>query len=374
MSSLTNFSGRLILLAMAGIIAGCAQTSASVRGGEQGAAKGCIVVLPVENLSGTAAPLKEIRKSLVAKMAGQGMCIVDDNVTSGFMASHRMRNSGTIDKGLAQALKAETGATAVLMTSLQLYSDAVPPKTAFSCRLVSTGETPAIIGVESVALSGDDSPGIFGLGMVEQPAALMDKAMDSMTGAIAMLLAGERRPVAGSFTLLKYRPKTVYHSPSLDMEQKLTIAVVPFLNKSGRKSAGEMMASHFMEQFKKLEQHSVVEPGMIRQALLKYRIIMEDGISLASADLLFDDVEADLILTGEVMDYEDYQGANGSAKVDFSVKMLDRKSREVVWSSHSYNNGDDWVWFFQVGKVNTAEAMAMRMTRAVVAMMAINKE
>ena len=51
-------------------------------------------------------------------------------------------------------------------------------------------------------------------------------------------------------------------------------------------------------------------------------------------------LEADLIFMGRVFDYEDYQGAAGTPKVDFTVQVIDRKSRRQVWSSKSRNEGD----------------------------------
>ncbi len=97
---------------------------------------------------------------------------------------------------------------------------------------------------------------------------------------------------------------------------------------------------------------------------------MDDGLSLAYADLIFSKLNADLILTGKIMDYQDYQGPGGKPKVDFSAQMIERKSREVVWSSKSYNEGDDGVFFFDMGRVNTAHSMASEMVQHVVEMIA----
>ena len=88
---------------------------------------------------------------------------------------------------------------------------------------------------------------------------------------------------------------------------------------------------------------------------------MYDGISLADTGALFSRLDADLILAGRVFDYQDYRGTAGKAIVGFSTLMIERKSREVVWSSNSYNTGDDGVFFFFLGRVNTAHAMASEM-------------
>jgi hypothetical protein len=94
-------------------------------------------------------------------------------------------------------------------------------------------------------------------------------------------------------------------------------------------------------------------------------MIIEEGPSLANADALFAILNADLILTGKIMDYQDYQGTYGSARVDFSAQLIERKSRRVVFSSVSHNEGNDGVILFDWGRVNTAHAMASQMTQLI---------
>jgi len=121
------------------------------------------------------------------------------------------------------------------------------------------------------------------------------------------------------------------------------------------------MALHFVKQMTALDNFTVIEPGIVRQALLKYRIVMDAGISYAQTSLLSSKLNADLILTGKIFDYQDYEGFGGTAKVDFSTQLIEKESREVVWTSESRNEGDDGVFFFDWGKINTAHAMASEM-------------
>ena len=97
---------------------------------------------------------------------------------------------------------------------------------------------------------------------------------------------------------------------------------------------------------------------------------MYEGLSLANTDLIFGRLDADLILTGMVMDYQDYHGFSIKPKVVFSTQLIERKSREVVWSSNSNNKGDDGVFFFDWGSVNMTHTMASQMVRSVVEMIA----
>jgi hypothetical protein len=88
---------------------------------------------------------------------------------------------------------------------------------------------------------------------------------------------------------------------------------------------------------------------------------MDQGVSLADAEAIFATLGADLVVSGDLITYQDYYGALGTPKVDFSVVFVDGKGRKVVWSSTSFNTGDDGVFFFDWGRVNTAHAMASQM-------------
>lgn len=327
-----------------------------------------IAVLPFYNISGTKAPLQDIRRSLVDSLKDAGLNILDDIELEEFIARHRIRYTGGIDTVDAEALRKETRAEAVLITSLELYSETAPPKIALSSRLVSVDSSLSILWMKGIGLAGNDSPGILGLGLIENFQTLLEKAIQQLSVSLSGYLASQKGNIDSPRR--KFRPKVAYRSPVIASELKYRIAVLPFINFSERKKAGEIIALNFVRHFGAYENFDSIEPGVIRQSLLRFRIIMDDGLSLSDADLLFRNLDADLILTGKIMDYQDYQGTAGKPKVDFSTLLIERKSREVVWSSKSYNEGDDGVFFFDWGMVNTAHVMASEMAHHVVEMIA----
>jgi TolB-like protein len=328
-----------------------------------------IAVFPIENLSGTAAPLREIRQIFVEGLKKQGIRVLEDDTFEKFMARHRIRYTGGLDEDTARSFKEEVGTEGVLIISLESYSETNPPKISLLSRLVSTGDPPAILWMDGVSLAGDDSPGILGVGLIEDPGALREKALKSVLGSLVRYLSTRTEGKEVDRAKKKFKPKIAYRSSAFDLNRKYRVAVAPFFNRSERKYAGEILVLHFIRQLKGFENFEVIEPGMVRQELLNSRIIMQDGISLADADALFAGLNADLLVSGRVMDYQDYQGAWGKPKVDFSSMVIERKSREVVWSSDSHNEGDDRVFFFDWGRVNTAHAMASQMVQRVGKMM-----
>ncbi len=365
-----NFSSKVFFTLFTVFIcfSGCAATNSSVVSVSDDPLvaedKLRFAVWPVFNLSGTPVPLQDIRNSLIDGFRKQGLNILDEEALERFIVKHRVRYAGGINEATARDLKWETGADAVLITSVELYSDEPPPKIAVTLRLISTGNNPAILWSNGVGLAGDDSIGPLELFLIEDPQKLVKNAVRHLSTSLAAYLSGERYSTASRRKILKFWPRVFFRSPILEPDMKYTVATIPFYNLSGRMLAGDIMALHFVRQLRTLENFTVIEPGIVREALLNYRIIMDDGISLAQTDLLFSKLNVDLILAGKVFDYQDYLGALGTAKVDFSVLLIEKQSREVVWAVESQSQGDDGVFFFDWGRINTAHRLASEMVAA----------
>ena len=323
-----------------------------------------VAVLPLNNLSSSPAPVGEIRQLLMSSFKQQGLGILPDETLERFIIKHRVRYVGGLDEMLAGNLKYETGADAVLITSVDLYKENPPPKVALTCRLVSTGNNPKILWMDGVGLAGDDSIGILELSLIEDPRELLNNAVRSLSTSLAAYLSGKRYVPVSRRKMIKFWPKVFYRSPVFEPGWKYTVAVVPFFNLSENRFAGEIIPLHFVNQLLRSENFAVIEPGIIRHLLLQMRITLDNGISLAGSRALFSRLDADLILTGKVFDYQDFEGSSGRAKVVFSALMIGRRGREVVWAGVSYNEGDYGVFFFDWGKITTAHVMASEMVQS----------
>jgi TolB-like protein len=367
MRSSTNFSIKTVLVLITVLI--CLSDCVNAQGfgiSAQSDVPLSIAVLPVYNLSGTPAPLQTIRQSLIDTLKKQEVKLLAEQDLEQFIFRHRLRYIGGISRDIAGAFEQETEAGAVLITSVELYNNISPPKIALACRLVSTGTDPNILWMESVGLAGHDAPGLLELSLIEDAQILMQKAITYLSTSLSNYLLYRRNRINSSKKRKKFGPKATYLSPILDRSLKYTVAILPFNNRSDRKYAGEIMSLHFIRQLRKIENFTVIEPGMVRQMLLRSRIIMYDGMSLSDADAIFARLHVDLVLGGKILDYQDYQGPTGKPKVGFSAQLIEKKSREMVWACQSYNEGDEGVWFFDRGKVNTAHAMANEMVQRAV--------
>jgi hypothetical protein len=321
-----------------------------------------IIVFPMENLSGRPAPVKEIRASLVDTLVRQGKIILDDDTMQQFMVRHRVRYTGGVDTSTALAWKAEAGMEAVLVTSVDQYDDSEVPKITLTSRLVSTGEMPYILWMETISLSGDDAPGLFGSGLIGQIGPLQNKAVKQLMDSLAAFYADRVVLAAGKDQgTQSFKPKKVSRIPFLAPDKTYTVAVMPFYNKSKSSKAGEILALRFVRQMVKNKSFLVLEPGIVRQKLLNFRTIMLDGPSKEDMQSFFINVGADLVLMGRVMEYQE-----GSPKLEFEVQVYDGKSGSMAWTSWSYNEGNDAVVAFNWQRVINAGDLASKMAKSVV--------
>jgi hypothetical protein len=359
-----------------------------------------IAVLPFDNLSGKALPVKEFRSLLTDRLREIGLSIMDDATLERFMAAHRLRYTGGLDTETAKSFKIETDVDAVLITTVELYNRAVPPKIALFCRLVSTGGSPQILWMDGVSFAGNQSPGILGLGLIEDIVKLRDKAFGQLVASLASYRPSDKWPagkeiipdassgrsewdfptVSLTHTGLtrrlptysvkgSYGPRSVFSYPALRSGSRYSIAVVPFTNKSERSNAGELMTMHFVRQLINSGDFEVIDPGIVRRELINMRMVMPEGVSFADMDALFSLLNTDLVLIGDDFDYQDPQDPMGVPKVEFSTLLIERKSRKIIWSSENHNEGDNYIYAFDWGQVYTAHELMSRMVARTVRMM-----
>jgi hypothetical protein len=126
------------------------------------------------------------------------------------------------------------------------------------------------------------------------------------------------------------------------------------------------MLRHFVNGFYDQQLFRPVEPGMVREQMLNMRIIMDKGVTLPQVDLIANHLEVDFIATGKVYDYEDAVSSQGHPQVDFSMLVIDRRTKEVVWSSQSYHRGDEGVWLYDWQRLFTANRVAAGMTQGII--------
>jgi hypothetical protein len=332
-----------------------------------------IAVLPVSNVSAAPAPLKELESLLSQSLAKRGAVVLKKEILEEFMARRRIRYTGGLDTATAEAMKDETGVEAVLISTLEFFHEGDPPKISLHARLVSTEQIPEILWMDSVCMAGDDSPGFLGLGVIYDPLDLMETTTHRLSTSMMLHLAGRKQKKSNDGPGREIPPTVAYRSPVMESRDRLTVAVMPFLNLSERPYAWEILPLHFVERMIATPGFRVLEPGVVRRGLLNSRVMVQGGLSLPHLELVLRSTKADLVLTGTVMRYLDSRFPMVEPEVEFSVQLYERLSKEIAWSSRSVGKGTDGVYFFDIGKRSTACKLAGDLTQATVVEMTKKK-
>ncbi len=292
----------------------------------------------------------------MAAMAGAE--VIGGGQLEDYLARYRIRYTGGVDPVASVAARGDLGAEAILVTSVVLWG-ASPPRIGVTLRLVSAAEVPVVLWMDGYAGTGDDSIGLFSLGAITDFGVLQAKALNVLGKSLESHLSGERAgspqcPGGGWFL-----PRVTYRARP-DARELASVVVLPFVNQSRRRGAGEILALEVSRQFAATPGFRLVEPGSVREELLRRRVVMADGVSIDEARVLSATLDADLVVAGYVFDYEDGPGVPGS---NFTVMVIDRKTGRVIWESTSYNKGNDSETVFGLRTVSTAPALTCRMIR-----------
>lgn len=376
MISSTSCSGRGAAIALAVALGGAAcggrarypvaapsgpATSGPAAGARTGPATR-IALLPLTNLSGQPLALRELQAGVEAELRARGIELASGGAVDEVLARHRLRYTGGVDALMARAAREELGVDGLLVTAVTLHSTEGTRGFGMSMRLVSAQDAPEVLWMDETARTVDDAPGLFDLGIVKDIQELMRGATTRLVGSLVAALAGTGPAVSTCPDGGRYAPRVRYRAAPAAPGSPLAVAVLPFVNETRRLDAGELVSLEFVRELARQRGVRVFEPGVVRAALLRNRVVMEGGVSHETARIALGAFEADVIVAGYVRTQEEYP----VPLLEFTVLALDTRSNRVLWASTSYNRGDEGISFFGLGRVSTTPRLACRMVRPVV--------
>ncbi|HEU4382183.1 MAG TPA: hypothetical protein VFR85_01670 [Anaeromyxobacteraceae bacterium] len=372
MTSSTSFSSRRAALALAALAltacAGAKAAAAAAPAGAAGAPEGRrglatrIALLPLVNLSGQTVSLKELQEGLEAELLTRGLAVAGGGAVDEMLARHRLRYTGGVDAVMARAAREELGADALLVAAVTLYGREGSHGFGMSMRLVSSQDAPAILWMDEAARTVDDTPGLFDLGIASGIPELMREATVRLTGSLVAALSGSGPAFSTCPASGRHAPRVRYRGAPSTPAAHPAVAVLPFVNQTGRLDAGDIVGLEFIRELARHREIRVYEPGVVRSELLRNRVVMEGGVSHETARIALGAFEADVIVAGYVRTHEE----SPVPRLEFTVLALDTRTNKVVWTSTSYNRGDEGVFFFGAGRVSTSTELACLMVRPVV--------
>jgi hypothetical protein len=355
MISSSSCSTKPALLALAGVVlSACAHGGARDGGAALSVTR--VALFPVE--SDGAGPRDSFTSAMELAIARAGLDIVSAAPVERVLAERRVRTLG-IDAAAAQVAREELGLEAVILVNVERYVTTEEPVLSVEARLVSVQDRPRVLWMDGFSQAAAASHGLLGLGGFRSMDELEREAAARLSRSLAAFIrTGEQRGRCGG---RHFRPGSSYRAPAPLPGRR--VAVLPFLSQgpSPSRSAGDAVALHLVRQFAASGRFDVLDPGEVRDALRRERIVTRGGVSLAEAQRMGKRLEADLVVSGEVVQYLDA----AVPKVEFGTIVLDRNER-VVWRSSTRSTGDDAVSVFDFGRLATVSEVACRMAAGVV--------
>jgi len=331
------------------------------------------VLTPVPPPSGQA-PVERIAESLGAALAARGFDVLPQGDVDAVLARHRERYTGGVSASMASAFADESAVTGILITSVDDWNESQPPRVALTCRWVGADAETPILWIDGAARHALERPGAFGVGLGKDVDALLAEAVEEIADGLAAyrdaLRLGQGARARERAVERRFRPRSMAFDASRagreDGGANRRVAVLPFFTDGPDRDVGEIIALQFVKQLAAYDPYEVLEPGVVRQALLDARVIQDDGVSLAQVDAVRALLNVDLVVSGRVSEYDPIGIDAGSPRVALTANAIDSRARRVIGSSFSFACGDDGLHLFGTGHVRSAVSLTSELVRGVV--------
>jgi TolB-like protein len=320
-----------------------------------------IALLPPQNLTGLTFDEEALSTRFEQALARAGLDVVSGALVDAFLASRRIRFTGGLDREDAVAAGEALDVRGVLVTSVVQRDEGSPPRLAVLARLVSVDDDPSVYWMDGVALSGEDNRGLLELRLVHRLERLERRAFARLSESLVEFLDGERAGGRRCSTGRRYRPSVAYRNIVPPKDRAVTVAVVPFQNKTRRDHAGEVASLQLTRALAGVRGFRVLEPAVVREEMLRRRIVVQEGVSRETVRMLRGGLEVDYVVGGMVSRYDEARGKGGIPAVDVTVTMIETATGRVAWHSRSEGRGDDGVVLFDLGTVRSTEELSCRL-------------
>jgi len=163
----------------------------------------------------------------------------------------------------------------------------------------------------------------------------------------------------------------IYLNPEADMSFYQKVGVVPFINLTRDRFAGEKMTNTFMTELLITKKFDVVERGefehIVRQVRASAGTSPAEELTSAELKAIGEQAGVNGIIEGVVKEYEMIRIGQGSYPlISFSVKLVDAPTGKVVWKSSYSIRGGPKLPIISVGETYTLGELAQKACRKVV--------
>jgi TolB-like protein len=177
----------------------------------------------------------------------------------------------------------------------------------------------------------------------------MKRSTRSMRAA-ATLLVTALALLAGCSTT----SKTQFLHENADLGAITKVAVLPFENVTGERSAAEKVQKIFYLELLSLDVFEVAEPGSVGRS-----VRAADIPTLTPADFqrIGKELGVDAVFTGSIVDFEESKSAGGAPELTLQLRLVETSSGTTIWSTGQSRSGAGLsTRLFGVGNESTTQA------------------
>ncbi|NOY64319.1 MAG: hypothetical protein GXO97_02815, partial [Nitrospirae bacterium] len=304
--------------------------------------KADIVILPFENLSDTPYAVRKVMPFIREYIEGKGMKVLDEISTRAFMVKYRVRQRGGITRELAARLRQEYSVPYIMVGSIVTFKDSSSvPKLGLLGRVVDSSNGNILWSNYSSA-TGIDSVGFLGLGRITDIDRLIPVVLERFFSSLSPEILKNKK------------------------DNKIRIAVLPFRNATNIRGAGKVAAYLFIDELFRVPGIQPLEFGDVREEAISLNMREIGELSYKSIEELSKEMNIDMILLGTVEEF--MPGSVGSLppKVLIASKVIDTRSKRLLWLDDEELSGDDEIKILDIGKLRTVDMVADEAIRKII--------
>jgi hypothetical protein len=290
-----------------------------------------VIVLPFANYSGRYEALEKVLPVFYDKVDSLGLPVLTHDRLRPLLREHRIRVVGQIGARAMNILREETGAGLAIVGSIDIYEPDRNFEVMISARLIDL-QTQEVLTAISVGRTVQETERIFGRGRAEE--------IEEVVSQVVIQFMDRMAPALGRSVEHSSR----YHNCGI-------VAVVPLNDYSLRRHGAEVLQNLLMAELVARD-WSVVEPGIVREALLDRQRAARGGVSDAVLEILRDEVGTCLVVTGEVEEFAVAPSDMDAAvpRIDYGLRLIDARQFRLLASIDRRRDGMEGETLFARGR------------------------
>ena len=163
----------------------------------------------------------------------------------------------------------------------------------------------------------------------------------------------------------------------LPLQQQLTplpsgpicrVAVLPFLNDSDFPLGGAIAGKVFATEFMNSGDYHVSQEGDVLKIYQQLRLLPGMTPSLEQMQIIANRVNAQLLITGVVLDMRENRGEHGTVNplLVEEVQIRDGRSGETLWTTFHRRQGTDYKKTMHFGTIHTVTGLSRQMAEEII--------